>query len=344
MRWKNYYQVVNCHAEGEVGKVLTGGVVDVPGETMFDKREYLRLHRDDIRRLCLSEPRGSVIDSLNIVLPSAHPETHVGFVTAGATDYPVMSGSNLMCVATVLLETGMVPMQEPETRFVLEAPAGAVQVTCQCSGGKVTRVRFVNQPAFVFYEQHEIHVSGFGALPVDIAYGGETFVQIDAEMLGLRLEADEAKELSELGELIKRAASQQLQAIHPMNTALTGITQAQFMGPLTRTDRGIRSRNAVIVSPGRLDRSPGGTATSARLALLHRRKQITPGEILIHESIIGTCFEGSIERQTQEGPYPAVVTSVAGQAWITGMHQICLDTTDPLASGYTLSDTWPQMV
>ncbi|RQZ47861.1 proline racemase family protein [Burkholderia sp. Bp9099] len=344
MRWKNYYQVVNCHAEGEVGKVLTGGVVDVPGETMFDKREYLRLHRDDIRRLCLSEPRGSVIDSLNIVLPSAHPETRVGFVTAGATDYPVMSGSNLMCVATVLLETGMVPMQEPETRFVLEAPAGAVQVTCQCSGGKVTRVRFVNQPAFVFYEQHEIHVSGFGALPVDIAYGGETFVQIDAEMLGLRLEADEAKELSELGELIKRAASQQLQAIHPMNTALTGITQAQFMGSLTRTDRGIRSRNAVIVSPGRLDRSPGGTATSARLALLHRRKQITPGEILIHESIIGTCFEGSIERQTQEGPYPAVVTSVAGQAWITGMHQICLDTTDPLASGYTLSDTWPQMV
>ncbi|RQR51567.1 hypothetical protein DIE21_14480 [Burkholderia sp. Bp9140] len=344
MRWKNYYQVVNCHAEGEVGKVLTGGVVDVPGETMFDKREYLRLHRDDIRRLCLSEPRGSVIDSINIVLPSAHPDTRVGFVTAGATDYPAMSGSNLMCVATVLLETGMVPMQEPETRFILEAPAGAVQVTCQCSGGKVTRVRFVNQPAFVFYEQQEIHVPGFGALPVDISYGGETFVQIDAEMLGLRLEADEAKELSELGELIKRAASLQLQAIHPMNTALTGITQAQFMGALTRTDRGIRSRNAVIVSPGRLDRSPGGTATSARLALLHRRKQIAPGETLIHESIIGTCFEGAIERQTQEGPYPAVITSVAGQAWITGMHQVCLDATDPLASGYTLSDTWPQMV
>ncbi|WP_321852676.1 proline racemase family protein, partial [Burkholderia diffusa] len=256
-------------------------------------------------------------------------------------DYPVMSGSNLMCVATVLLETGMVPMHEPQTQFTLESPAGVIRVTCQCSGGKVTRVSFVNQPAFVFYEECEIRVPGYGALSVDVSYGGETFVQIDAQTLGLRLEADEAKELSELGELIKRAANQQLHAVHPMNTALSGITQTQFMGPLTRTKSGIRSRNAVVVSPGRIDRSPGGTGTSARLALMHRRKQIAPGETLIHESIIGTSFEGKIEQLTQEGPYPAVVTSVAGQAWMTGMHQICLDPGDPLAFGYTLPDTWP---
>jgi proline racemase len=340
MRWKNVYHLVDCHAEGEVGKVLTGGVFDVPGETMFDKRNYLMTHRDDIRRTCLLEPRGAVTDSVSIVLPATHPDAHLGFVTACATDYPVMSGSNVIALATVLLETGILPMSEPVTQLVLEAPAGLIRLACECSNGSVLRVRFTNQPSFVYYRDRYIEVSGFGSVQVDVAYGGETFALVDASTAGFALTTDEVRDLCALGEAIKLAANEQLPVRHPMNSDVTGISQMQFMGSV-RNDGGVRySRNVVVVSPGRADRSPCGTGTCARLALMHARGDIQPGETFIHESIIGTRFESRIERHVMEGPYGAVVPSVAGRAWITGLHQVGLDPTDPLGSGFVLSDTW----
>lgn len=340
MRWKRTFSVVDCHAEGESGKVIVGGVGAVPGATMFDKRVHLESRMDDIRKLVLFEPRGAAWHNANIILPSNDPEAAMGFVILESTEYPAMSGSNTICVATVLLETGILPMSEPVTEFVLEAPAGLIRVRCDCQDGKVTRVRFTNQPAFCYHLDAEIEVAGIGTLRVDVAYGGMTYVLVAARDLGLEIEPAEARQMCELGQKIKAAAAEQLAVEHPDNPAIPGITQTEFTGPIRRDGNRLDSRNATIVSPGRCDRSPCGTGCSARLAVLHAKGQMLAGDTLVHESIIGSKFFCTIEDTARIGRYPAVIPSIAGQAWITGLYQMGLDPTDPYPAGFTLSDTW----
>ncbi|MBY3381827.1 proline racemase family protein [Rhizobium laguerreae] len=340
MRWKRTLSVVDCHAEGESGKVIVGGVGNVPGKTMFDKRVHLETKMDDIRKLVLFEPRGAVWHNANIILPSNHPEADMGFVILESTEYPAMSGSNTMCVATVLLETGILPMKEPVTELVLEAPAGLIRVRCECKDGKVTQVKLVNQPAFCYYLDQNIEVPGLGTLKVDIAYGGMTYTLVSAADLGYEIVPSEARELCEVGQKIKTAAAEQLAVEHPENPAIPGITQTEFTGPLRRENGVLVSRNSVIVSPGRCDRSPCGTGSSARLAQLHAKGLIKTGEVLVHESITGSKFSCAVESESSVGKYKAVVPSIAGQAWISGLYQMGLDPTDPYPEGYTLSDTW----
>jgi proline racemase len=341
MRFSRVLTVVGAHAEGEVGNVVVGGIGDVPGATMFDKMRYLAEERDDIRQLLLREPRGNVIRSANVVLPSHHPDVQFGYVVMESTEYPVMSGSNTICVATVLLETGMVPMREPETELVLESPAGLITLTCACRDGKVTRVRFRNQPAFVYHLDVDVEVPGIGTVPVDVAWGGMAYVLIDAARLGFALTPDEARDLCWTGQRIKDAAAAQLPVVHPDHPTYAGITIAEFTGPVTRANGGLTARNTVVVSPGRLDRSPCGTGTSARLAVMHARQQIAVGQPFVHESIIGTRFEAVIEQVTTVGSSAAVIPSVAGQAYLTDISQVGVDPADPFPRGYTLSDTWP---
>lgn len=340
MRWKLAFNVVDAHAEGEVGRVVTGGVGDVPGTTVFEKRVHLESHRDQIRKLLLFEPRGSVVQNANIIVPATDPRASFGYVILESTEYPAMSGSNTMCVATVLLETGMVPMVEPITRLTLESPGGLIEVECQCRDGKVERVKFINQPAFVYHLDATIDVPGLGALTVDVAYGGMTYVVVDAAAAGFELHPDEARKICEVGQRIKIAAAVQLEVSHPENPDIPGITQTVFTGPLQREAGVVRAKNAVVVSPGRVDRSPCGTGTSARLAVLHAKGLLDTDELFVHESIIGTTFDSRVESTTKVGPYDAVIPSVAGQAWITGMSTIGLDPTDPFPEGSTLSDTW----
>lgn len=341
MQWNRVLSVAACHAGGEIGNVITGGFGDVPGETMFDKMCWVREHRDEVRQLLLKEPRGNVVRSVNLVLPSNHPQAAMGYLIMESTEYPVMSGSNTICVATVLLETGMVPMTEPVTHLVLESPAGLIRLRCECSGGKVTSARFTNQPAFAYHLDAAIDVPGLGALTVDVGWGGMAYVLVDAASLGFDLTPGEARDLCVLGQRIKQAAAAQLEAVHPENPGFAGITQTEFVGPLGRTADGLlTSKNAVVVSPGRLDRCPCGTGTSARLAVLHAKGLIAPGERFVHESVLGTTFDSAIESVTGVGDHPAVVPSVAGQAWITDLSQVGLDPTDPFPRGYTLTDTW----
>ncbi|WP_414444433.1 proline racemase family protein [Burkholderia sp. 22PA0106] len=344
MRWNRTFTVVNCHAEGEVGNVVTGGVFDVPGATMFEKMMYLEEHRDDIRRIALFEPRGSANQSVNIILPATDPRAQMGYVIAESTEYPAMSGSNTMCVVTVLLETGILPMVEPVTELVLEAPAGLISVRCECSGGKVTKVEFTNQPAFANHLDAMIEVPGVGTLKVDVGYGGMTYVIVDAEALGFGVTPDEARELCELGQIIKSSAAEQLPSPHPLNPLIKGITQTEFVMPLRRENGVLTSRNTVIVSPGRCDRSPCGTGTSARLAVIHAKGQIAVGETFVHESIIGSRFESRVESTTVLGDVPAVVPVVSGQAWISAISQVGVDPTDRFQTGFTLSDTWLEAV
>ncbi len=234
----------------------------------------------------------------------------------------------------------MVAMVEPETRLVLEAPAGLVPVIARCSNGKVESVTFNNVPSFVFGLDQKIDVPGFGNLTVDVAYGGMIYVLTDAESLGFKVQPGEARHMVEVGERIKAAAAEQLPAVHPENPAIHTINQTLFAGPVEQTERGKESRNGVIVSPGRLDRSPCGTGTCARLAVLHARGQIGVGETFIHKSIIGTEFTGLVTATTACGGKPAILPAITGTAWITGFHQHVLDPTDPFPTGYRLNDTW----
>jgi proline racemase len=251
-----------------------------------------------------------------------------------------MSGSNTMCVATVLLETGILPMTEPVTELTLESPAGLIKVRCECTGGKVTSVRLVNQPAFCYHVDRHIEVAGLGTVRVDIVYGGMTYAMVDATELGFAIEPSEARDLCEAGQKIKSTAAQQLAVEHPENPAIPGITNTEFMGPLRRDNSRLISKNCVVVSPGRCDRSPCGTGSSARLALLHAKGLMEPGETLIHESITGSRFTCTIDGLATVGQYPAVIPAIAGQAWITGLYQMGMDPTDPYPEGFTVADTW----
>lgn len=341
MHFTRSVQVVGVHAEGEVGNVIVGGFGPVPGETMFDKRNYLARDRDWMRQLILSEPRGQVARNANIILPSSHPDADAGYVIMESIEYPVMSGSNTICVATVLLETGMLPAEEPTTRLVLESPAGLIPLECEVHDGKVTSVRFTNQPAFVYHLDATVEVDGLGSVTVDVAWGGMAYVIVDARNFGLNITPDEARDICDLGERIKIAAAEQLDAVHPVNPDFPGITICQFTLPPERIDGVLTAKNTVVVSPGRCDRSPCGTGTSARLAVMHARGEISVGERFIHTSIIDSRFDCRIESETTVGEVPAIVPSVAGQAWITDLTTLMLDPSDPYPGGYRLTDTWP---
>jgi proline racemase len=341
MRFSRMVNVVKCHVGGEINNVVTGGIGDVPGATVFEKMKYFRDHDDDLRKLLLHEPRGAVTHCVNYVVPATDPRARLGYVIAESTEYPAMSGSNTICVTTALLETGMIPMVEPVTELVLEAPAGLIRLRCSCRDGKVTSVEFENQPAFAYGLDIPLEVTGYPTLTVDVAWGGMAYVLARADEIGFALTPDEAHELCDVGQLLKTAAAEQIPVNHPTNPEFAGITQTEFVGPLARRDGVLTARNAVVVSPGRLDRSPCGTGTSARLAVLKAKGLIEVGEPFIHESVIGTHFGSRIDRLTTVGPYDAVVPRISGQAYITEISQVGLDPTDPFPTGYVLSDTWP---
>jgi proline racemase len=333
--------VVGVHTEGELNEVITGGVLDVPGRTMFEKARFLETSGDDLRQFLLHEPRGKVTQCVNLILPSSHPEAVAGFVIMESASYPPMSGSNTICTATALLSTGMVPMQEPVTELTLEAPGGLIKVIANCSGGRCESVMFRNVPCFVIGLDVPIEVEDLGTLRVDAAYGGMMYVLADAKALGFALEPSEARDLVEVGERIKAAAAEQIPAVHPENPGIHTINQTLFAGPLERRKDGLHARNTVVVSPGRLDRSPCGTGTSARLAVMHARGEIKPGETFMHHSIIGTTFRGCIEDVVEFGGRRGIVPSITGRAWITAFHQYVLDPSDPFPAGYRVGDTWP---
>src|SRR5687767_11634276 len=338
MRWERTVTVIGCHVGGEENDVIVGGVLPPPGATMFEKKRYLETHGDELRRWLLLEPRGKPTLCVNLVTPPTRPDCDVGLIIMESSDYPPMSGSNTICTVTVLLETGMLPMREPVTSLTLDTPAGPVPGEASCRGGKVERVRFTNVPCFVTHLGAIVDVEGLGPIPVDVAYGGAFFAIVDAPSLGFTVEPKEARELVAVGARITAAVAEQLPVRHPENPDIQGVTFTEFAMPFTGP--GTVSRNAVIVAPGRIDRSPCGTGTSARLAVLHARGQLGAGQGFIHESIIGSRFEAGIAGEVRIGDRRGIVPTIAGQAWITGVFQHGVDPSDPFRGGYTLPDLW----
>jgi len=331
---------VSCHAAGEVGDVIVGGVAPPPGDTIWEQARWLE--RDgQLRNFMLNEPRGGVFRHVNLLVPPRHPDAQMGLIIMEPEDTPPMSGSNSICVSTVLLETGILPMEEPETHLVLEPPGGLIRVVARCRQGKVEEVRVANVPAFVDRLDASIEVAGIGTLRVDTAYGGDSFVIVDAADLGLALRPEAARELAETGIRITRAANEQLGFNHPDNPHWRHISFCQMVEPLRQEQGPWIGKNTVVIQPGKLDRSPTGTGLSARMALLHARGQMGVGDSLVGESIIGSRFRGRLLGTTRVGEREAIHPEIAGQAWITGTHQHTLDPGDPWPQGYRLADTWP---
>jgi trans-L-3-hydroxyproline dehydratase len=341
MRSHRIVHIVSCHAEGEVGDVIVGGVAPPPGETLWEQSRFIA--RDQgLRNFVLNEPRGGVFRHVNLLVPPKNPKAQIGFIIMEPEDTPPMSGSNSLCVATVLLETGILPMREPETTLILEAPGGLIEARAQCRDGKVESVRVYNVPSFVDRLDVPLEVDGIGTLNVDTAYGGDSFVIADANALGFALHPDEAADLANTGIKITNAANEQLGFTHPENPDWAHISFCQIAAPVTDVDGIKTGRNAVAIQPGKIDRSPTGTGCSARMAVLHARGQLAVRDTFHGISLIDSVFRCRIEAETSVGGKPAILPSLAGRAWITGTAQHMLDPGDPWPGGYKLSDTWPK--
>src|SRR5215813_12190380 len=300
---------VDAHACGEPGRVITGGVLDVPGKTMFEKMRYLEAHADHIRLRMLREPRGYPASNCNLILPPAHPEADAGFVIMEQVEYPPMSGTNTICVVTVLIETGMVKATEPVTRLKLDTPAGLIGIEAEVRDGKVRRVTFRNVPAFATHLDAKIEVKSLGTVTVDVAYGGMFYVIADAAQFGLRLTPDEGRDITRIGEMVKAAAQEQCPIVHPEQPGFDGVTIAQLSGPPLRDDADWQ--NAVIVSTGTLDwskpgtwtgaidRSPCGTGTCAKMATLYAKGKLGLNQDFRHAGVLGTVFTGRLVEETR---------------------------------------------
>jgi proline racemase len=341
---------VDLHACGEPGRVIVGGVLDVPGETMFEKMQYFEQKADSLRLRMLREPRGYPAANCNLILPSNNPEAAAGFIIMEQTEYPGMSGTNTICVVTTLIETGMVEVNEPFTEFKLDTPAGLISIKAEVRNGKAINVTFENVPAFSVYSNKSIYVPEIGEVKVDVAYGGMFYVILDSEELGLKLTPDNGGKIVRNAEMVKAIASEKLPVVHPENKDISGITIAVVSGPPDNPDATLK--NAVVVSTGKLDwdrpetwkgvidRSPCGTGTCAKMASLFEKNKLDLETDFIHEGILGTTFTGRLVKKTKVGNYDAVVPTITGRAWITGFAQYVLDDSDPFPEGYTIGDIW----
>ena len=351
MRASRMISAVEAHAEGEPGRVITGGMPHMPGNTVFERMQWMQEHADDIRLMMLREPRGHPALCCNVIVPPCDPSADAGFIIMEQTEYPPMSGSNTICVVTVLLETGILPMVEPVTELVLEAPAGLIRVRADCADGKVTRVTVRNVPAFAMYLDSVIEVSGFGPIKVDVAWGGMFFVIAEASQFGLAITPESGADLVRATEAMRAAAAEQIPVTHPDNPDITGpsIGQLTASPPDGSHYDGL---GAITVSTGKfdaarpnaltgvLDRSPCGTGTCAKMAVLHARGQLAVGQDYVNAGPMGTTFTGRIEELTTVSDYPAIIPSLSGQGWIYGVTNYTRDPADPFPQGYKIGDIW----
>ena len=331
--------VVSAHAEGEVGDVIVDGVESPPGNTLWEQSRWIAKDKV-LRNFILNEPRGGVFRHVNLLVPPKNPKASAAFIIMEPEDTPPMSGSNSICVATVLLDHGLIAMKEPVTDFFLEAPGGLVKVKALCKNGKAERIFVQNLPSFAYRLDVSLELEGYGTISADTAFGGDSFVIVDAKSLGFSIEPSEAAEIARLGAKITDAASEQIGFHHPILSEWTHYSFCQFSKNVDRSIDCITLKSAVSIKPGKVDRSPTGTALSAKMAVLEARGEIKIGQKIKAISIIGSTFEGKIVEKCNINGTSAIIPEISGRGWITGIHQHTLEPTDPWPEGYRLSDTW----
>jgi proline racemase len=336
MRWSRAVTMIEAHAEGEVGRVVTGGLPNIPGATLPEQMRYLNEVDDSLRRFLVFEPRGCAQMSTNILVPKTLGKADAAFMILQPDKVHAMSGSNCICVATVLLETGMVPMREPETVLHLETPAGLVKATAQCRNGKCERVTLEMTPSFVEQLDRVVEVPGLGRVKVDIAYGGCFYALIDAAQFNLAIEPANARKLVDIGFKTHQVLNRTTDFAHPEIPEIRGISYTM----LTGWNAEGQPTGATVMLPGRLDRSPCGTGNAARMAVRHARGEVKVGDKVAARSTIGGTFDVELTGLTEVAGRPAVQTRVTGRGWIHGMHTIGVDPSDPFQQGFLLTDTW----
>ena len=336
MRWSRLVTMVDAHAEGEIGRVVTGGLPEISGRTPAEKLRHLNEVDDSLRRFLVFEPRGSAQMSTNILVPKTMPEADAAYMIVQADKVHAMSGSNSMCLATVLLETGMVPMREPETVVRIETPAGLVKATARCRDGKCERVTIDMTPAFVEELDRVVEVPGLGAIKVDIAYGGCFYALVDGRQLGLEIVPANARKLVDVGMRVQQVLNRSAPVVHPEIPEIRGISYTMLTGWNAEGE----PTGATILPPGRVDRSPCGTGNAARMAVRLARGEVRPGAKVRARSIIGGVFDVELVGEASVAGRQAALTRVSGRAWLYGMHQIAYDPSDPFPKGFLLTDTW----
>lgn len=336
MKAKRTLSIVCCHAEGEVGDVIIGGILDIPATSMHSKLLMFMDKHDDLRKLVHYEPRGRLEMSTMIITAPCDPRADAGFLIMAPGDWVPMSGSNTICTTTVLLETGIVPMVEPVTVLKLDTAAGLIAATAECEDGSCKSVAFDNVPAFAWALDIEINVPEVGNVLVDIAYGGQWYVVVNATALDVNLALSNKAKLIDLGKSIKQTVLDTCMPVHPENPLVRGINNVIITDPLSEAADGLSVKHAVVVTPGRLDRSPCGTGSSSRLAIMHARKQIKVGQKVMFRSTIDSMFVGTVKATHRVGSFEAVIPNIKGRAWITGTKQVFLDPDDPYPEGYQI--------
>ncbi|MBK8086301.1 MAG: proline racemase family protein [Devosia sp.] len=336
MRWSKTVTLVEAHAEGEVGGIVTGGVIDVPGASIADKLRHLNEVDDSLRRFLVFEPRAAAQMSTCLIFPPTRPDADIGFIILQGDKAHAMSGSNSICLTTVLLETGMLEMKEPETIVRIDTASGLVTARASCRNGKCERVTLTMNPSWAERLDAVVEVEGYGRVTLDIGYGGIFYALIDPAQLGLEIRPDEARKLVAAGSAIHRAVNAQLDIAHPEIAAIKGISYTMFVSHNAAGEL----KGATIMPPGRIDRSPCGTGNSARLAVAAARGLARPGDRFTARSIIDSSFEVTYAHDTTAAGRPAVQPIISGRGWIHGIHQIGIDPTDPYPLGYSVSDTW----
>jgi trans-L-3-hydroxyproline dehydratase len=325
---------VDAHTAGEPFRVITSGYPDLPGDTILERRRYAREHLDHLRTALMWEPRGHADMYGCIVTPPVSPGADLGVLFMHNEGYSTMCGHGIIGIAKVALETGLLPMAEPETTIRIDTPAGLVTAYARVEGGQVTGVRFRNVPSFVLALDQTVDVPGLGQVRYDVAFGGAFYAYVQAEDAGVTCTPDDFRALIEKGIAIKRAVMASRPIPHPFEEDLSFLYGTIFIGP--PLGDGAHSRNVCIFAEGEVDRCPTGTGVSARLAIHHARGEIGVGEPMVVESIIGTRFTGRIVETTEFGPYPAVIPEIEGTAHITGRHEFLIDPADPLRDGFIL--------
>lgn len=335
MRWSRTIQTVDVHCEGEIGRVITGGVLNVPGATMAEKLHHLNAVDDGLRRWLCSEPRSGPAGSFCLLTPACDPAADVGFIVLQPDQAHAMSGSNAICATTALLETGMVPMVEPVSVVTLDTAAGLVVATADCKDGKVVRVTLDMPPSFLAKEG-VIETAEWGAVTYDLCFGGVFYALVDVEQVGLTIVPEKARELAMIGVELRNRIAAVEPAVHPLEPALNGLSYVMFRSD--EPDGAVRT--CTTMRPGRVDRSPCGTGSNSNMAARYAGGLVKVGDRVVSRSTIGGEFVTEFVEETLVGPYKATRNRVSGRGWIFGISQIGLDPSDPFPEGFRLSDTW----
>ena len=329
-------RMINVHAEGELGYVVTSGLPEIPGDSIADRLAFLNDGDGALRRHLMLAPRGNPACSVNLLMPPVDPRADAAFIIMQPDRAHASSGSNSICVTTALLESGMVEMREPETVVTLETAAGLVTARAECKDGKCLRVHLDMVPAFVESLDVPLQTDAWGMITADICYGGVFYALVDVGQVGLTITPEHAARLAEIGMALRADFNKAHHLAHPEIPAISGIAYVMFRQVLPSGE----TRTATIMPPGRLDRSPCGTGSSAHLAALHARGEIAVGEAITTRSVINSRFDVTLAGVTEIAGRQAVLPRIAGRGWCFGETVIDADPTDIFAAGYAVSDVW----